>query len=107
MTIEKAEEIAEYIINSSKNKKTISIGWFGGEPLMNFKAIEYINKKIIDESEAELFSSMSSNGYLLNYIDVSKFDELKIKNVQITLDGIEETHDIYRPLVGGGKTFKK
>ncbi|APT76338.1 hypothetical protein LN42_08055 [Marinitoga sp. 1137] len=107
MTIEKAEEIADYIINISKNKKTISIGWFGGEPLMNFKVIEHINMKIIGESEAELFSSMSSNGYLLNYIDVSKFDELKIKNVQITLDGIEETHNKYRPLIGGGKTFDK
>ncbi|MBM7560263.1 radical SAM protein [Marinitoga litoralis] len=64
MTIEKAEEIADYIINTSKNKKIISIGWFGGEPLMNFKVIECINKKIIDESEAELFSSMSSNGCL-------------------------------------------
>lgn len=105
MTLEKADEIAGYLIDLTENKKSISIGWFGGEPLMNFSVVKYVNNKIKEKCGNLFSSSMTTNGYLLNNIDTSIFDDLKIRNMQITLDGTKETHDKYRPLLNGGSTF--
>ena len=48
-----------------------------------------------------------SNGYLLTEGKVKQFDELNIRSIQITLDGMKEIHDNRRPLVDGRGTFNK
>lgn len=102
------ETVANYISMVAKSKRRIHIGWFGGEPLLRFDTIKYINEKVIktcEEYKTNFSSSISTNGYLLSAEKAKLFDELMIRNVQITLDGPKEYHDKYRPLKGGGPTF--
>lgn len=35
----------------------------------------------------------------------NKLKELKVNNIQITLDGPQKTHDFRRPLIDGGSTY--
>lgn len=76
---------------------------FGGEPLLisNRKIIEYITN-IYDK-----FSySVITNGYYLNeYIDI--FKKIDLRQVQVTIDGTKETHDLTRCLKNGKGTFTK
>jgi uncharacterized protein len=47
-----------------------------------------------------------TNGYnIAEYIDLLK--KASIREIQITLDGTEEVHNIRRPLKGGGSTFQR
>jgi len=89
-------------VHVGKNK--ISIHFFGGEPLMNKKAIrdiaDFLNKESI---ECEF--SMTSNGYLLDDDTINLLKSIELSVIQITLDGIRESHDKSRILVDGGGTF--
>ncbi|WP_202695777.1 radical SAM protein [Petrotoga sp. 8T1HF07.NaAc.6.1] len=94
------ETVANYISTVAKSKRRIHIGWFGGEPLLKFDTMKYINEKVIkacEEYKTNFSSSISTNGYLLSAEKAKLFDELMIRNVQITLDGPKEYHDKYRP----------
>jgi len=103
------ETVANYISTVAKSKRRIHIGWFGGEPLLRFDTMKYINEKVIktcEEYKTNFSSSISTNGYLLSAEKAKLFDELMIRNVQITLDGPAEYHNKYRPLRGGKPTFQ-
>jgi uncharacterized protein len=80
---------------------------FGGEPLLNSPkqkaSIEYLLNK---SEEAGLEISFVTNGYSLEqYIDI--FKAKRIREIQVTLDGTESTHDKRRFLKGGDGTFSK
>lgn len=108
MTMETAEKIVNYLRRIIQIKKSISVGWFGGEPLLCFDVVKLVNSSLIEtcrENNTKFYSSMSTNGYLLDEEKAKYFGELGIRNVQITIDGPGDVHDRYRPLRGGGKTF--
>jgi uncharacterized protein len=86
-------------------KKYITI--FGGEPLLTGKRqkdlIGYILRKSV---ESELGISFVTNGYsLAEYSEILKTGN--IREVQVTLDGTEATHNSRRFLKGGDGTFSK
>lgn len=92
MTEEIAHDAVQYMIKHSGGEK-ISIGWFGGEPLVGVKIISQISRELT-ENGVEFSSSMISNGALFNEKLV---DEAKIlwnlKRVQITIDGTEKIYN--------------
>ncbi|MBK5245986.1 MAG: radical SAM protein [Peptostreptococcaceae bacterium] len=80
---------------------------FGGEPLMNSKGqreiIEYIVNKSIEE-DYEL--SFVTNGYdFVEFADMLK--KAKIKEIQFTLDGSKEIHDVRRMTGNKNGTFDR
>ena len=92
MTEETALKAVDYIEEHSKGKK-VSIGWFGGEPLVGEKIISLISKELTDRG-IEFTSSMISNGALFNEDMVKKAVELwKLKSIQITIDGTEDVYN--------------
>ncbi|MBO4541406.1 MAG: hypothetical protein J5736_05475, partial [Bacilli bacterium] len=50
---------------------------------------------------------ITTNFYALTLPNFKKLVESGITYFQITLDGFEDTHDFYRPLTGGGKTYQR
>ena len=80
---------------------------FGGEPLLsgarNHEAVE----AIVDGAVARgLELAVVTNGYELgSYLDT--LTRAKIREIQITIDGIGPLHDGRRPLKGGGATFER
>lgn len=89
----------------SSRKKYLTL--FGGEPLLSGTNYRSLVKYILDKAkEANLDTAIVTNGYELeNYIDLLK--EYKIREVQVTLDGVDEGHNLRRPLKGGSPTFYK
>ena len=86
----------------------LTIDWFGGEPLLHLDIIERLSRQFIDfctALEAGYSASIITNGYLLNKENIEKLAALKVKYVQITLDGPQEIHDRRRPLAGSHPTF--
>lgn len=81
-------------INECKKLETLSIVWYGGEPLLAFDRIKYILGRLKEETEVKITrQSVISNGYLLNDEILDFFLNENINSMQITLDGIKENHD--------------
>jgi len=92
MSEETAIQTADYIINHSKGEK-VSLHWFGGEPLYNKPVISLICRRL-KEAGIYFHSTMTTNGYLFNDSVITEAkDEWRLKKVQITLDGTEQTYN--------------
>ena len=94
-------------ITRHKKIKTFHVSWYGGEPLLAFKAICELTGKFkaldLNFDNADLIT----NGYLLDKDRITRLNDLKIVAIQITLDGPREVHDSRRFLAGGGPTFDR
>ena len=80
--------------------KTLSIEWYGGEPLMLFEEIVDFTRKLNDFCDIENIErtySMTTNGFLLSFEKAKTLVDLGVCKFQITIDGIRETHDKLRP----------
>lgn len=86
-------------------KKYITV--FGGEPLLNSPGQkEIINYLIERANDSNLELCFVTNGYALHeYAGI--LAKAKIREIQVTLDGTEKTHNSRRFLKGGGATFDK
>lgn len=88
--------------------KSLSIAWFGGEPLYGFAAIEDLAPffcQVAREHSIRFSSNMTTNGYLLTPEVATQLLEWRINSFQITLDGAPEDHDRSRPTRNGCGTF--
>lgn len=99
-------EVINYI-KSLKNLRYLSIDWYGGEPLIAFDVIVYLMKKIKELNIESFFSSIVTNGYLLNKKIINQLKELGITRMQVTIDGLENTHNQRRPHKVNTDSFKK
>ena len=92
MTESLASDVVKYITDMCKSKK-VSLGWFGGEPLVAHKRISQICAAL-REKGIEVRSSMVSNGYLFDHDLIQKAkSEWNLGSVQITLDGTEDVYN--------------
>ncbi len=79
---------------SSKTNKKVAITWYGGEPLMAIDKIVKIYKEIQEKGIEINYSGIITNGYFLNNENIEKLKIIKVKFIQITLDGSNpETHN--------------
>lgn len=107
INIKTALNVLEYIINSPLRKKELSrlhIGFYGGEPLMNFEFINTVVNYVNEHKELKHIVNfgMTTNGTLLNkYIDFLSISDF---NIMISLDGNKENND-YRLFPDGSSAF--
>lgn len=102
------DSVVRLVQRQATNLRTLSISWFGGEPLTAFDVIEEISHRVIaicKEHQIRYNAGMSTNGYLLTDQMLERCLSLQISQFQITLDGPAETHDTLRVLAGGCGTF--
>lgn len=93
MTLETAENIIQFILKRRPvNNTPVRLQWFGGEPLLNIRVIEYIVDRLY-ELNIPFKTSMISNSFLLTEEVSKKLDYWKVESVQITLDGINEEYN--------------
>jgi uncharacterized protein len=93
MTNATALKIAEYIVNHSDGNNTITLDWFGGEPLVNTKVIDLITNYLATRNFS-FVSTIISNGYLLDEKMVKKAkNNWHLQGIQITLDGTEDVYN--------------
>lgn len=80
-------------IQSLNTSKGLKINWFGGEPLMNPEIIDYLIEKL-RELNIPFISYLITNGSLLtDHLIEKAYDEWNVRDVQITLDGMQEEYE--------------
>ena len=111
MTFETATKVIHFIDNITKNvnsNQIITIGFFGGEPLLCYdlikRIIDYSNKNI--KNNGSIKFSITTNGLLLNK---DRLEYLKSQNVDlcISIDGNEEIHNLNRIYLNGRGSFNQ
>lgn len=105
MSLEVADKFVERI-KKNNIKKTFRLSWFGGEPLCNYKIIDYICNKL-KENNIEYSSTMISNAILFSkqIIEEQAIKNWKLRNIQITVDGIYEHYEQIKQVPKG--SFKR
>lgn len=103
-----SDEVEDKLIRFIKSHRSINnnmhITWYGGEPLLAWNRILSIDKRLNDMNRKHT-SGLITNGYLLTEEKVAKLNQLNVVYLQITLDGVKETHDGRRCLVNGDPTY--
>jgi len=93
--------IEDLILKSGKKIETLSITWYGGEPLINVKAIEDLTVSLTEVAQKynlKYVSNIITNGIYLTEKNIKILEDCNVHSVQITIDGAKETHDKKRPL---------
>ncbi|MEG0249554.1 MAG: SPASM domain-containing protein [Peptostreptococcus sp.] len=101
-------KVIDFIGDKLSKDDSLSITWYGGEPLMSIDIIEKITTRIFEQNKEikkNYFSDIITNGYLLDKEMALKLKNLGVNSAQITLDGPPEIHDKRRYLTSGGETF--
>ena len=103
------EKVLQFIKNRvNANIKSISVTWFGGEPLLGMPIIERLSHEIISfckEKDVHYSAAIVTNGYLLTNKTAEILKELQVRAAQITIDGPKEIHDKRRPMINGQGTY--
>ena len=108
MKPEVRQGIKEYVKKRLPSLRALTVGWFGGEPLYGFSAIEELAPffwEVAQESSLTFLSHMTTNGYLLTPDVAEKLLAWRVNQFQITLDGPPTCHDHSRPTRDGAGTF--
>lgn len=108
-------ELNDDIINRFKNKllsnqySKVDIGWYGGEPLIGLKQMRILSTKMMKLSEEmgiDYRAKVVTNGLLLSQAIFEKLIKIKVKQIEITIDGTEVYHNSTRPSKNGKGSFR-
>ena len=92
MSEKTTKDVVDFI-KKNKLSNEITIRWYGGEPLVNQKAIDLICIGL-NHCNINYTSTMISNGLLFNSDNINKAVHLwNLKNVRITIDGTEHIYN--------------
>ena len=107
MTLKTAEDVCRFIIERTKPGELIKVEWFGGEPLLNQEAIDYITSRLSGNDFSVVYT-MASNGLLFTPDVVCKAKNTwNLERVQITIDGLEERFDEIKKAPGIENPFRR
>lgn len=104
MSIDTAESAIDYVI-SNNNIEELTIEFFGGEPMLNYKVINSLIEKIEQKYPHIVFTyGCVTNGTIINKEIQNMFRKYDF-HVMLTIDGIKECHDKQRVYKDGGGTY--
>jgi len=107
MTDKVALKSIDFFMKRNTNSKEIIVGFYGGEPLLNFSLIKRIVNEIKEkhsQRKSKIRFSMTTNGTLLK----NEILEFLVKNnfkISVSLDGPKEIHDKWRVTLNGNPTY--
>jgi len=112
MSDDVASAIISFVESEIKNKpvEQIKVSWYGGEPLLDLNRVLSLGERIQDiaiNNGIGIAQGIVTNGYLLSPAVVKKLINSGITHAQVTIDGLEKTHDERRILKSGEGTFIK
>lgn len=100
MTDDVIEKLKEFV-KTQEDIKSVSITWYGGEPLIAFPVIKKIYKALSEEGMPKIDDqSIITNGYAFNDEIIEYFKEHGCSYIQITIDGVGDKHNRTRCLKG-------
>jgi uncharacterized protein len=111
MSDEVAVALVDLVRLRAGSAKSISVSWFGGEPLLSLGVIERVQRGFDEIAAARSIPSNKSlitNGYLLRGDVISRLRAMGTWDyIQVTLDGAPLIHDGRRILVSGAATWRR
>lgn len=90
--------------------ETLSVIWFGGEPLLETGIIGKISKELIslcDRRGIFYEAAVYTNGYFLSEKNIRLLEECRVKNIRISMDGSRKSHDAMRYLKSGAGSYDR
>ncbi len=90
--------------------RTLSVRFYGGEPLLNVPMMETVSKALFEyahEKDIRFVVGITTNGALLTEKVVDRLTPYGLRYVKITLDGDKEAHDKKRPYLSGKGSFDR
>ena len=95
-------------VSSIENIKLTKITWFGGEPLMAVPQMEKLYRKLKRGLKDVPFqSNIITSGFHLNEPNIRALQRIKVSQMQITLDGMKESHNKIKFTAGCNDAFSK
>lgn len=91
-----SEAIMDSIVLYLKNldsKPQLRITWFGGEPLMALPQMEMLYDKISTSYQKPKHSDIITTGFHITPQAIEILKKIGIESMQITLDGLKDTHN--------------
>lgn len=106
------EAIMRFITENYENApfKKLQVNWYGGEPMLCITDIAKWSSRLHDFCEihkVDYCSHMITNGSLIDEDNVMLIVNSDISDVQVTLDGWGDRHDVRRPARNGERQFAK
>lgn len=101
--------IMEMIERAKSTMRALNVTWYGGEPLMAKRDIFSLADQMIsfcDRHAVNYSSIIVTNGYFLDVETAQQLWSRRCTAAQVTIDGVEATHDKMRPLTSGRGSFK-
>lgn len=99
MTEDTAKRAVDFMIQQCPNLSSLRIGFFGGEPLLNFPVIEtviaYANEMAMRKGLPEIEYHVSTNATVLTDDMIEYFKNCNVSFL-VSLDGNKEIHDSMR-----------
>src|SRR5689334_12653036 len=109
MPLDTARAAVDLLFDYSRNEPRISITHFGGEPTLNFPAIQHVTDYATQRASVlgkSVEFNTTTNGVMLDESMVNYFAEHKI-DVLLSIDGLESSHNRYRCDKRGQGTFER
>lgn len=105
MDFKLAKKAIDFFINHSRESKSITLGFYGGEPLLEYslikQCIEYIENQVEGK---EIHYAITTNGTLLND-EIGDYFVKHNVSLAISLDGSKKEHDLHRRFRNGTGSF--
>jgi uncharacterized protein len=102
------DALVERVRKAAAGGRSISVTWFGGEPLLALDVVEALSQRFIEltrSASVGYAAWMITNGSLLTRPVAERLTAVGVRRVQVTLDGPPEVHDARRFKVGQKPTF--
>ena len=103
MSRQVAEKAVAYMFARSTAEETVNIGFFGGEPLLDFALLKDVTKMIVNHplyDEDRVVLRIVSNGTVYSS-EIADFLERYKIGLGLSYDGLPWIQDQYRPFVSG------
>lgn len=110
LTKDAQTKLPQFLSAQLRKRKSLSVDWIGGEPLLYTKVINELSEQCIlmaEKHHCKYSAAMTTNGFLLDdTMQKIMIHRNKVHCFMITLDGTEETHDLLRTQKGSKGSFK-
>lgn len=103
------ESLKKYAEKHFKTHRCVQISLFGGEPLLYAnECIDFLKWVDSDSKKREYsyFTSIVTNGSLVNESTIKQLLKHNLRSLQITIDSDKETHDRLRIFKNGNPSFE-
>ena len=109
MSVDVGKQALDFLVANSGSRRNLEVDFFGGEPLMNWKAVKEIveyGRSLEKEHDKKFRFTLTTNGVLLDQ-EKMEFANREMSNVVLSLDGRRRVHDFMRPFPNGAGSYDK